>query len=102
MEVKIAVQLESQAWPMDNKGARSLGTRWHLVAAARRGKGKYPLDVACMESQLAEVIEMPCGVGCSWRRGVLASAKLIVQPVSAAMVWLVSGRGLGLEVACLS
>ena len=55
-----------------------------------------------MECQLVEVIEMPCGVGCSRRRGVLESAKLIVQPVSAAIVWLVLWRGLGLEVACLS
>ena len=54
-----------------------------------------------MEWRLAEVIEMPFGVGCLWRRGVLESAKLIVQPVSAAMVELVRGRGLGLEVACL-
>ena len=55
-----------------------------------------------MECWLAEVIEMPCGVGRLSRRGVLESAKLIVQPVSPAMVWLVLGRGLGLEVACLS
>ena len=72
------------------------------MAAAGRGKGKFPLEVACMECWLPEVIEMPCGVGCSPRRGVLESAKLIVQPVSAAMVGLVLGGGLGLEVACVS
>ena len=71
------------------------------MALPGRGKGRYPLDVAVMEWRLAEVIEMPFGVWCSWRRGVLESAKLMVQPVSAAMVDLVLGRGLGLEVACL-
>ena len=71
------------------------------MALAGMGKGRYPLEVAFMECQLAEVIEMSCGVGCLWRRGVLESAKLIVQPMSAAVVCLVRGRGLGLEVACV-
>jgi len=101
LDVKMAVQLESQAWPMDSKGACKFGTRWHSVALPGRGKGRYPLEVAVMEWRLAEVIEMLFGVGCSWRRGVPESAKLIVQPVSAAMVDFVLGRGLGLEVACL-
>ena len=66
-----------------------------------RGKGRDPLEVAVMEWRLAEVIKMPFGVGCSWWRGVLESAKLMVQPVSAAVVDLVLGRGLGVGVACL-
>ena len=56
--------------------------------------------MAHMEWRLAEVIKMPFGVGCSSRRGVLESTRLIVQPVSAAMVWFVLGRGLVLDVAC--
>lgn len=71
------------------------------MALPGRGKGRHPLEVAVIEWRLAEVIEMPFGVGCSWRRGVLGSAKLMVQPVSAAMVDLVLRRGLGLEGACL-
>ena len=65
------------------------------MALPGRGKGRYPLEVAVIEWRLAEVIEMPFGVGCSLRRGVLGSAKLIVQLVSAAMVGLVLGIGLG-------
>ena len=44
---------------------------------------------------------MPFGVGCSWIGGVLGSARSMVQPVSAAMVGLVLGIGLGLEIAWL-
>ena len=101
LDVKMAVQLESQASPMDSKGACKFGTRWHSVALLGRGKGRYPLEVAVLEWRLAEVIEMPFGVGCSWSRGVFGSARLIVQPVSAAMVGLVLGIGLGLEIAWL-
>jgi len=101
LDVKIAVQLESQAWPMDSKGAWRFGTRWHSVALLGSGKGRCPLEVAVIECRLGEVIEMPFGVGCSWSRGVLGSARLIVQPVSAAMVGLVLGIGLGLEIALL-
>ena len=101
LDVKMAVQLASQAWPMDSKGACKFGTRWHSVALRGSGKGRCPLEVAVIEWRLAEVIEMPFGVGCSWRRGVLGSARLIVQPVSAAMVGLVLGIGLGLEIAWL-
>ena len=71
------------------------------MALPGRGKGRDLLEVAVMEWWLAEVMEMPFGVGCLWRREVLESAKLIVPPVSAAMVGLVLGRGLGVEVACL-
>ena len=71
------------------------------MALPGRGKGRCPLEVAVIEWRLAEVIVMPFGVGCSWRRGVLGSARLIVQPVSAAMVGLVLGIGLGLEIAWL-
>ena len=71
------------------------------MALLGSGKGRCPLEVAVIECRLAEVIEMPFGVGCSWSRGVLGSARLIVQPVSAAMVGLVLGIGLGLEIAWL-
>ena len=72
------------------------------MALPGRGKGRYPLEVGVMEWWLAEVIKMTCGVACSWWRGVVESAKLIVQPMSAAMVDLVRRRGLGVEVSCLS
>ena len=54
-----------------------------------------------MEWRLAEVIEMPCGVGSSSKRGVPELARFIVQPVSAGMVWLMLGRGLVVDLAWL-
>ena len=55
-----------------------------------------------MEWQLADVIDMPSGVGRSNSRGVLESARLIVQLVSAAMECFVLGRGLlVVDLACL-
>ena len=42
---------------------------------------------------------MPKGVGCSRRSGVPESARLIVHPVSAAMVVGVLGIDLGVEIA---
>ena len=52
-----------------------------------------------MEWRLAEVIVMPKGVGCSRRSGMLESARLIVHPVSAAMVVGVLGKEIGVEIA---
>ena len=42
---------------------------------------------------------IPKGVGCSSSSGVLESARLIVHPVSAAMVVVVLGIELGVEIA---
>ena len=44
---------------------------------------------------------MPKGVGCSRSSGVLESARLMVHPVSAAMVVVVLGIDLGVEIALL-
>ena len=55
MDVKMAVQLESQAWPMDSKGACRFGTRWHSVALPGRGKGRCPLEVAVIELSLIHI-----------------------------------------------
>lgn len=51
--------------------------------------------------RLAEVMEIPNGVGSSSSSGVLESARLMVHPVSAAIV-VVLGRGLGLEIALVA
>ena len=45
---------------------------------------------------------MSSGVGSSSSRGVLELARLIVKPISAAIMWLVLGRGLVVDLACLS
>ena len=71
------------------------------MALAGRLKGKLPLEVACMVWRLAEVMEIPNGVGSSSSSGVLESARLMVHPVSAAIV-VVLGRGLGLEIALVA
>ena len=42
---------------------------------------------------------MPKGVGCSRSSGVVESARLMVHPVSAAMVVVVRGTDLGGEIA---
>ena len=42
---------------------------------------------------------MPKGVGCSRSSGILEAARLIVHPVSAAMVVVVLGIELGVEIA---
>ena len=42
-----------------------------------------------MEWRLAEVIDMPFGVDCSSSNGEVELARLIVYPVSAAMVWFI-------------
>ena len=55
----------------------------------------------CIECRLANVMDMPLGVGCSSRSGIVESARLIVYLVSDAMVWFILGRGL-VEVACFS
>ena len=54
-----------------------------------------------IEWQLAEVIDMPFGVGCSSSNGVVESARLIVHPVFAAIVWFVLGRRL-VDLVCFS
>ena len=55
----------------------------------------------CIECWLAEVIDMPFGVDCSSGNGVVESARLIMHPVSAAIVWFELRRGL-VDVACFS
>ena len=45
-----------------------------------------------MECLLAEVIEIPLGVGCSFSNGVVELTRLMVHPVSVAMVWFGLGK----------
>ena len=55
------------------------------------------MEDAVIEWRLAEVIVIPWGVGRSRRSGVLESARLIVHPVSAAIV-VVLGTEVGVEI----
>jgi hypothetical protein len=79
------MQPASHGWPMERRGVCSPGTRWHSVAVLGRAMGRLPLEVLCMVSPLAAVILTPMGVGVSFKSGVVGSARLSVQPVSAAM-----------------
>ena len=48
---------------------------------------EVPLEEAVIIVLLVAVMASPFGVGSSWRRGVEESARLVVQPVSAA-IWV--------------
>ena len=85
LESKMAVQSASQACPTDRRGKWIPGTRWHSVAELGRSMGRLPQDVPLMVCLLAAVIRIPLGVAISFVNGVFSSARLVVQPVSAAM-----------------
>ena len=71
LALKMAVQLASHAWPMENRGTCTFGIRWHTFDfAVGRLKGRCPFDVPCMRSELAVVIWIPLGVTISSVSGV--------------------------------
>ena len=91
--LKIAVLPASHCWPTDKSGMCKFGTRWHSRAAFGRFKGRSPLDVARIWVLLAAVIRMPLGVVCSSASGIVSSHKLMVHPVSTAMIGESRGEG---------
>ena len=102
VESKIAVQSASQACPTDRRGKWIPGTRWHSVAELGRVMGRLPQDMPRIVCLLAAVIRIPFGVSISFVNGVFSSARLMVQPVSAAMWALRAWKGLVARLAeCL-
>ena len=72
-----------------------VGILWHSVAAGDRcGMGRLPLLLPVMVQLLAVSTDIPLVVGRSFGSGVEASARLVVQPVSATMVSLSAWKGL--------
>ena len=95
----MAVQSASQACPTDRRGKWIPGTRWHSVAESGRSMGRLPQDVPLIVCLLAAVIRIPLGVAILFVSGVFSSARLVVQPVSAAMRALRAWNGLVARLA---
>ena len=55
------------------------------MAEGGRARERNPLEVACIVDLFAVVICKPWGAGDSFKRGMVLSQRLIVQPVSTAM-----------------
>ena len=82
LALKMAVQLASHAWPMENRGTCTFGIRWHTFHFA---VGRWPFDTPCIRSELAVVIWIPLGVMISLVSGVFRFPKWMVHPESAAI-----------------
>ena len=64
-----------------------VGVQWHSVAFGDdRAVGRLPLRVPVMVQLLAVNTDIPLFVGCSPMRGVELFARLVVHPLSAAIV----------------
>ena len=53
--------------------------------ADERARGRKPFEVACIVDLFVAVIYKPWGVGASFKRGVVLSQRLLMQPVSTTM-----------------
>ena len=85
--VNTAVQSSSHVCPVENSGDWMVGIRWHSDAAGDSWViGRLPLLVPVMVQLLAVSADVPFAVGRSLMSGVVALARLVVHPVSAAMV----------------
>ena len=84
--VKMTMLPASKCWPTDMRGMFKLGMRWHWVVDGGKTRGRFHLEVACIVDLFPAAILSPRGVGVSFKRGVILSHKLMVQPVSAVII----------------
>ena len=85
--VNAAMQSLLQVCPIENSGAWMVGILWHSVAVGDSWViGRLPLLLLVIMQLLAVSTEIPFAVGCSLTSGVVALSRLVVHPVSAAMV----------------
>ena len=81
------MQSSLHACPMENSGDWMAGILWHLVVVGDSlAMGRLPLLVPVMVQLLAVSTDVPFAVGCSLTSGVDVFARLVVHPVSAAIV----------------